>query len=74
MNFPQYRRYINRRSCFKILNEMEFVERRKEPKGIQEYKFVAKTLPDRNLIQDMLYQPEPHWELISEREWLFFRK
>jgi hypothetical protein len=74
MDFPQYRRYANHRSYFKILNESEYIERRKEPKGIQQYQFKATTLPDRNLLQDMLYEPQPYWEIIDEHEWLGFCK
>lgn len=72
MDFPQYRRYVNHRSYFKILNESEYIERRKEPKGVQQHHFKATTLPDRNLLQDMLYEPQPYWEIIDEDEWLGF--
>ena len=72
MEFPQYRRYKNGMSYFKILNDSEFVEYKKEGNSIAKYPLKAAILPDRNLILDMLHNPEPYWDVIEEAEFLLF--
>lgn len=72
MEFPQYRRYKNRKSYFKILNEEEFVEYKLTGKRLESHRFKAKILPDRNYINDMLYNYEPYWEVIGESDFQGF--
>lgn len=74
MKFPQYRRYKNGMSYFKILNDSEFVEYKKEGNSIVRYALKATILPDRNLIADMLHNPEPYWDVIEESEFLRFSR
>jgi len=66
MNFPQYRRYLNGMSYFKILNQEEFMEYKLTANQLEEFHFKAKILPDRNYIADMLNDYEQHWENIDE--------
>jgi hypothetical protein len=72
MDFPEYRRYKNKQSYFKILSEEEFVEYKLIGKRMESHRFKAKILPDRNYINDMLYNYEPYWEVISEIEFQEF--
>jgi hypothetical protein len=66
MKFPQFRRYTNHKSYFKVLAAHHFIEYKVEAKEIAIYEVEARTLPDRNLIEDMLYRPNPHWEVIDQ--------
>lgn len=72
MEFPQYRRYKNKKSYFKILSEEEFVEYKLTGKRLESHRFKVKILPDRNYIQDMLHDCEPYWEVIGESEFQEF--
>lgn len=72
MDFPQYRRYKNKQSYFKILSEEEFVEYKLSGKRLESHHFKVKILPDRNYINDMLYNYEPYWEVINESEFQDF--
>lgn len=66
MEFPIYRRYKNEKSYFKILDEHTFIEYKVNINRLESHHFEAKILPERNYIQDMLYDYEPHWEVIDE--------
>lgn len=68
MNFPQYRRYKNRKSYFKIISNQEFFEYRLNINKIEKtYKKVS-ILPDRILLNDMLYNYEPYWEVANAED------
>ena len=53
-------------SFFKVLNEEEFEEVRKMPRGFSVWKVKARILPDRNYIRDMIVDFHRHWEEIDE--------
>lgn len=72
LEFPQYRRYSNRLSYFKIWNENKFDEYKLNGKILEKYEFEVKILPDRNYLQDMLYEIEPYWEVIDETDFKEF--
>jgi hypothetical protein len=72
MNFPQYRRYRNGLSYFRILNESSFEEYKLFQGKVEKYLFKASILPDRNFIQDMLHNYEEHWEEVSEENFQTF--
>ncbi|KAA3652390.1 MAG: hypothetical protein DWP98_01305 [Bacteroidetes bacterium] len=72
IKFPQFRRYSNELSYFKIWSEKKFDEYKITGKKLEKYEFEAKILPDRNYIHDMLYQYEPYWDLINEEEFNAF--
>lgn len=72
MEFPQYRRYKNNQSYFKILSNEEFEEYKLNGKQMESHRFIAKILPDRNYIQDMLHDYEPYWEKIEESDLQLF--
>jgi hypothetical protein len=65
MQFPQYRKYRNGKSFFKIESENEFTELKYENGRWQQYQIKATILPDRNYISDMLFHFEDHWEEIE---------
>jgi hypothetical protein len=72
MKFPQFRKYKNQQSYFKILSTSEFVEYKLTAKQLHSHRFEAKILPDRNYISDMLHEPDPYWEKIDESEFQQF--
>lgn len=53
--FPAYRKYKNNKHFFKIINENEFEEISFIGSKLIVTKHLAKILPDRNLIADLLY-------------------
>ena len=53
--FPTYRKYKNNKNFFKIMNENEFEEISFIGSKVVVTKHLAKILPDRNLIADLLY-------------------
>ena len=67
--FPVYRKYRNDMSYFKIISEESFEEVKKLPTGYALFNFKAKILPDRNYIQDMLYDYHLHWQVISKEDY-----
>ena len=72
MIFPQYRRYLNGLSYFKIISQEEFYEYKLSLNKIEEYHFEVKILPDRNYLQDMLMDYQEHWEKIDEATFTSF--
>ena len=54
MEFPTYRKYKNNKNFFKIINENEFEEISFIGSKVVVTKHLAKILPDRNLIADLL--------------------
>jgi hypothetical protein len=68
MNYPQYRKYRNGKSYFRILSPTEFEEIQQLGTRWTLHIFVAKILPDRNLIYDMTFDFETHWEKIDSDE------
>lgn len=68
MEFPQYRRYKNHQSYFKILSSDKFEEYKCMGKKVEKFSFKAKILPDRNYLQDLLFNYEDYWESIDEQE------
>lgn len=74
MKFPQYRKYKNGLSYFKIINTSQFTEYKTLGSKLDEFNFEAKILPDRNYISDMLTNYETHWDFIEEAEFDKFIK
>jgi hypothetical protein len=72
MKFPQFRKYKNNLSFFKVISETRLTEYKTIGSKIEEFNFVAKILPDRNYIYDMLYDYENHWDKINEAEFESF--
>lgn len=72
MDFPQYRKYLNGSSYFKILSESEFIEYKWSIDRIEQFRIKANILPDRNYLQDMLNQVGGYWLECGEEEFLAF--
>ena len=68
MIFPQYRKYTNGSSYFKILSNKEFVELQIIGEKVIQYHVVAEQYPELRLINDMLELQHGHWELIDPIE------
>lgn len=68
ITFPQYRKYANRKSFFKIISATEFEEIQILGKKITLHVFETKILPDRNYIHDLIYNYKSHWELSNKEE------
>ena len=70
INFPQYRKYPNNKVFFKIISENEWEEVHHSAGKYTLHSFTANILPDRNYIKDMLYHYQPHWQPITETEYV----
>ncbi len=73
MKFPQYRRYLNGQSYFKISSPDTFTELKRSGNFFEVHELKAKILPDRNLIADLLNDYHSFAEAIDaaafEQEW-----
>jgi len=69
MNFPQYRKYKNELSYFKIIGKDHFIEWKKMTLEWEEIEIEATILPDRVFIADMLIEPSEYWDTISEQQY-----
>lgn len=72
MDYPQYRKYKNDHSYFKITDSETFVEWKKSGKNWERFDFKAQILPDRNYIQDMLTDYDLYWDAISVNDYQEF--
>ena len=68
-SFPQFRKYTNSASFFKIDSTEHFDEVKKMPSGFKHYSFQVKILPDRHYITDMLNCEKDYWVEISETDY-----
>lgn len=67
--FPVYRKYKNNKKFFKIINENEFEEISFIGKKVIVIKHLAKILPDRNFISDLLHDVGNTSELSNQKEY-----
>jgi len=72
MNFPIYRRYANGKSYFHIVNPSEVIEVQLIGKYFIKHHILAKILPERNLIADLIALNGGQIEEISESEFHTF--
>jgi hypothetical protein len=68
-SFPQYRKYPNNRNFFKISSAEDFEEISFIGNKHIVRQHLATILPDRNLIQDLLHDPD-FAETITEEEYM----
>lgn len=68
MQFPQYRKYKDDKSYFKITDELNFIEFKRTGEKWEEHRFEAKILPDRNYISDLLEADSNYWDVISKKD------
>ena len=72
MEFPVYRKYKNNKNFFKIINKNEFEEISFIGSKVIVTKHIAKILPDRNLIADLLYDIGNTSEISNRQEYESF--
>lgn len=60
-DYPIYRKYADGRVYFKIKSPQEFEEARRTSRGVEFETHVAKILPDRHLIADMIAMHGGYW-------------
>ena len=69
ISYPQYRKYNNGKSFFKIFSPTRFDEIQIFGNKITIHHFEAKILPDRNYIYDLTYNFKENWELCEAKEY-----
>lgn len=69
MDYPQYRKYKNELSFFKIISPTEWEEIQIIGKRLVLNSFKVKIMPDRNFIHDMTFDYKSNWLEISEDEY-----
>ncbi len=68
-DYPQYRKYLNDRSWFKILDESSFEELIISGNNYNVKSFEILTFVDRNMMMDMLADNGKNWLVISKIEY-----
>ena len=74
MLYPQYRKYKNNKSYFKISSTTSFEEVQVFNNTYTLHLFEAKILPDRNFIHDLTFQYHNYCDVISENDYLEIKK
>jgi hypothetical protein len=70
MDFPQYRKYKNIETYFKIISEKEFEEISSLGNKYVKHSIVAEQYPEMLRIQDMLNCEGGTWEVVEETVYL----
>ena len=71
--YPQYRKYKNNKSYFKVISSEIFEEIQVLGSKKTIHTFEAKILPDRNYIFDLTFNYQNHWIICNESEYEFLR-
>jgi hypothetical protein len=69
VTYPQYRKYKNNKSYFKIISPELFEEIQLLGSKKTLHFFEAKILPDRNYIKDLTFNYEKHWIVCPKSEY-----
>ena len=69
INYPVYRKYPHNRTFFKVLSEDEFEELQIIGRHYSIHSIKAKILPDRNFIQDLIFDFAIYWKEIKAEEY-----
>jgi hypothetical protein len=69
ITYPQYRKYPNHKSYFKIISSEKFEEIQVLGNTKTLHLFEAKILPDRNYISDLTFNYEEYWIICKESEY-----
>ncbi|HEY8403323.1 MAG TPA: hypothetical protein VIK71_01805 [Flavobacteriales bacterium] len=72
--FPQYRRLANQLSYYKIESPSELLEIQRMGQRWTQHQLIAKILPERLLIQDILENEGGRYEIIDESAFNDFLK
>lgn len=68
-SFPQYRKYSNNKSFFKIVSEREFIEHKVLGRYYEQIHIKAQQYPEMVLIQDLLQLQNEHILPSTEEEY-----
>lgn len=74
IKYPQYRKYLNNKSFYKIISEIEWEELVVLGNTVTKHHFSVKILPDRNYIYDLTFDYQNHWVKIEEDEYNAIQK
>ncbi len=74
ITYPQYRKYSNGKSYFKVYSENKFEEIQVIGSKVTLHTFEAKILPDRNYIYDLTYNYKEHWVECKQEEFESLKK
>ncbi|MFL5765548.1 MAG: hypothetical protein ACJ77K_16505 [Bacteroidia bacterium] len=72
--FPQYRKYKNEKSFFKITSRTEWEEIQQVGSKYVLSNYTVKIMPDRNLLHDMLFDYSASWVKIDANEYAKIKK
>lgn len=73
MTFPQFRKYTNSKSYFKIISSTQWEEIQLIGSNAFLTVFEVKIMPDRNFLNDMLANEGNHWAVIDEQEYDYIK-
>jgi hypothetical protein len=68
MDFPQYRKYNNGSSFFKILSSKKFIEIQRIGNSSHQFEVEATQYPEMLRIEDMLTCKDGNWLVATEEE------
>jgi hypothetical protein len=68
--YPQYRKYPNNKSYFKIISATEWEEIQVIGTKCMMHQFTVKIMPDRNYLYDMTFDYKNNWMVITEEEYV----
>jgi hypothetical protein len=71
-NFPQFRKYGNNKSYFKINSFIDAEEIQVIGRYYSITKLIANKMPDRNYISDLMNNTNGSWEVIDSDEYSLF--
>ncbi|MEO6902789.1 MAG: hypothetical protein ABI315_06505 [Bacteroidia bacterium] len=74
IKYPQYRKYLNNKSFYKIISEIKWEELVVLGNTVTKHQFIVKILPDRNYIYDLTFDYQNHWVKIEEEEYTTIHK
>jgi|TARA_B110000116_G_C16367680_1_gene372711 hypothetical protein len=72
--YPEYRKYNNNKSFFKIISPEKFEEIKFLGSKKSIHFFEAKILPDRNYISDLTFNYSEHWIVCAKSEYEELRR
>ena len=74
ITYPQYRKYINGKSFFKVISPVKFEEIQVLGNKKTIHFFEAKILPDKNYIYDLTFNYKNHWVICESNEFENLKK
>ncbi|MCX6296654.1 MAG: hypothetical protein NTX97_11425 [Bacteroidetes bacterium] len=72
--YPQFRKYLNNRSYFKIISDKEWEEIQIIGSKNVLHRYIVNIMPDRNFLHDMTFDYKENWVAIGEEEYNLYRK